>query len=230
MKKTMLAIFLLGSLTVQAQLSKGNRQIGGNINLSVTSKDDALFHLYAVTYPAEKKATTIHVSPSMGFFISDNMVFGGNVSFLSSTEKNTVDYADFDLVHEESNNIIAIGPYFRAYKPLGESAALFLQANVTVGFGKSHSELEYDFTNIETDGKLTLIDIGLRPGFTFFLSKNWAIEGMFGVLGYSNLTKTLDDESVADSGEKKEQSTEKFDLNLRLSSFSIGIQYFLSKE
>lgn len=220
MKKTLVALLFVTTLSANAQLVKGTKQIGGYLNVfSTKTENDS-------SYPFDSpknSSQSFQLSPTLGVFLTDHIVLGGSVSF--GLTKQTSSYIDGITGDENKNTYkgksINLGPYIRFYKPLGESAALFLQGNAQVGFGKTKSEgLENDVVR-----KSTSFNLGIRPGFTFFLSEKLGIEGTFGALTYS-WTKEAEDREGSD---ETEGITNGFNLSLNPNSFTLGIQYYFTR-
>lgn len=218
MKKLFILNFLmLCAIVTHAQLSKGTVQIGGLVSYSRTSND------YEFSPPIldDSKSSTLTISPRAGIFISDKSVIGLGIEYSRDMSDGTYS-SDFGVIDTKTIiNVFAFGPYYRFYKSLGTNAALFLHAEATVGFGNQKLELdsEPDFhTNT------FIFRAAASPGITFFITEKWGLEGSIGLLSYHRVTVEPDDE---DDDEK--YTSDQFDFNLNLSSFSLGVQYFLAR-
>ena len=93
--------------TQQTQIKKGTVFIGGNINFSKQSASDNNPYYYP-------KATNINFSPSIGWAIKDNLVFGVTLGY---------GYQKSNQVQADSNynktNTYNVGVFLRKYKYSG---------------------------------------------------------------------------------------------------------------
>lgn len=144
-----LLIFVLTTTTISAQITKGSVLIGGTVGFNTLSEDGT-------------SATVVNISPTAGFFLSEQFVLGSALGFtLQASEGSTV-------------TTIGLIPFARYYFSNAGNARFFGQFNV--GFQNTNSS-EFD-----VDG--TSVVIGLGIGADFFLNDHVAIEGS---LGYQRL-------------------------------------------
>jgi hypothetical protein len=217
MKKLFIVnILMLCAIVTYAQLSKGTIQIGGQVNYSRTSNDNEILITLGDT-----KSSTFTISPRAGIFVSDKSVIGLSIEYSRNTSEGIYS-PDFGFVDVKgTSNTFIFGPYYRFYQPLGTTAALFLHAQSSVGFGKNKTEI--DDTDIRF--KSFLFNVAVSPGITFFVSEKWGLEGSIGLLSYRSTTMKLDEDDADDDKDTSDQ----FDFNLNFSSFSLGVQYFLAR-
>jgi hypothetical protein len=208
MKHTLFVVLLLFSSSLYAQLAKGNMVLGGS--LGYNSQHDRSYDPNGYPYSGESTSTTI--SPKAGFFISDKSVVGLALSYTAQTSESV--YAGIGSLGKTERDVFSFTPYFRRYKSLGEMAALFLQAEASLGFGTLKlSGTPYD---------LSTYSVAIRPGFNLFLTRKLAIDATFGSLAYE-ATKQSPENS------KSSERSDKFGFNFNMSTLSLGAQFFIAR-
>jgi hypothetical protein len=192
MKKIMLSIFALGTLAINAQdvtgFSKGNVALNGEVrNLST-------------------KILDANVSPSLMYFVADNIALKGGLSFGNQSGTNagvsTGESSEFGI-NFGANYYFTKG----AFSP-------FIGANVEFGSGSTKSAGANP-----TETKMSSVGVNLAPGVNAFLSKRFAINATFGNLGYSSETNT--------SATNVETVTNDFGLDFNMKSMRLGVTFLL---
>lgn len=113
------------------------------------------------------KGFQLHLTPTIGYFISRNFVFGLGMDYLvSSAEDRTTNNA------RTSDTKLLFGPYARIYFPFAGDQALFLGG--AYGYGKSDTEIS-DGTQTQT-AKTSLMTFGIGPGYTIFSNGRVSLE------------------------------------------------------
>ncbi|MCB0515062.1 MAG: hypothetical protein R2798_09600 [Chitinophagales bacterium] len=97
MKKiTCLFIVLFAAMGLQAQTEQGSLMLGGNLGFSSSSVKDV-----------DGAVTDFSISPTVGYFVIDNLALGAGFSYVSS--KNTLGGAD------ATASAFGFGPFVRYY-------------------------------------------------------------------------------------------------------------------
>lgn len=149
MKKNIVMIaFLFLSMQSYAQTEKNKLMLGGNINYSSVK-----------TGSLNVKNTTLNLSPSVGYFVGDNLAVGVNINY--SQEK---------FAHITQNSL-SFGPFARYYFGKHDKLKPFGQIGLGLFSGKHQVNL------IDTNVKGSTYHIGL--GAAYFITKNVALEGFF---------------------------------------------------
>ena len=151
------------------------------------------------TKEGEDKISGFEVSPKLGFFVSDNIVFGGAIGFQES--KNT------SGVTEAKASTISAGLFGRYYATPASDFSVFGE----LGLNYLSSKVDNGFT----DGKANGFSVVLSPGVSYFISEHFALEAAIGVLSYSTVKPDVDG---ADS-------TDTFQFGLGLNDISLGLVY-----
>jgi outer membrane protein len=184
------SIILLTKLSVVAQKStegfvKGSNFISGQFAFSSTST-------------GEFKTTSIDLSPSFGYFISNNLSIGLQVGVTNSQ-------SSFSGTNLTKVNGFTGGVYARYYTNPTSKFSVFGSAGLN--FGSTN--------NITDSLKTTNYSIGFAPGISYFLSDHFAIETTIGSLGFSS---SKPDSEGADA-------TNSINFGLNLSTVSFGLIY-----
>lgn len=215
--RTILVLLITLSLSLAAHetanAQTGTVFAGGGIGFS--SQSDKLEGTAFEDF--EESVITFSVTPSIGYYVTDDLAVGLGLGFESSSLEDEVD----DI--EQSRSVFFIAPFARYVSEVTESMKLFGQFGVTYGFGTGEEETPGGNT---IESEVTLIEVGIHPGLTFFLSESWAIEPTFGFLGYRS-ESLLDRQEVPDEGfVDVERETSEFGLDLDLSTLQLGLKYY----
>ncbi len=162
MKKILLiAAIVFSTLSVEAQIQKGNVLVGGNFaNLSAGLNSSKTFSLT--------------LSPKAAWFVQDNLALGGYADLGILTAKNsstTTFYGIGALGRYYAGNDANVLKHSRFF---GEATVGFAGTNVSGGGGNTNG-----------------IGIGIGPGFAYFVTPNIGLETLLkytGVAGFGNVT------------------------------------------
>jgi opacity protein-like surface antigen len=174
------AIFLLTFLPANAQIEKGKILASVTSTASISNIGTNLFSLgltsEKIKYPdgdvnSTYKTLGFNLLPTVGYFIIDNLVVGGNILVSYSRQKST------ESDYKDTQTSLGIGPFVRYYYPLSKIYP-FAEANVGVGTWK-----EKWSNGSEGDDKETLFLWGLGIGAGLPLSESVMIDA---TLGYSS--------------------------------------------
>jgi Outer membrane protein beta-barrel domain len=146
MKQSLLFFLLLSGLGAAAQTEQGNYLVGGTAQLNTV-----------------KNQTTIELSPSAGYFFTDDFAAGANITLSYSK------YGEGSGVFKSTS--FGVGPFIRYYAG-STGVRPFLQG-------------DGNFTSIKTKANgssstSTGITYFVGPGAAFFLNRNVALEALAG--------------------------------------------------
>jgi len=211
-----LAVFIV--FLSHAQIKKGTVFIGGNINFSHQSSkaDDSL-------YIPLNPATNFSFSPSVGWAIKDNLVFGIDLGY--GYQKINYNYASpnyYDKLNSYSGGI-----FLRKYATLGSGFYLFGQTDLDFTYTKtSHSQGIPDLQKTKTN----TIGLSFYPGVAYRVSSHWQLEtGLPGLahITYSHMNTTT---PLPATASEAHASGNTFNAGTTLGSyfqFSVGILYVI---
>lgn len=142
MKKVLFASFLLfSSYAMKAQILQNQWLVGGNAGFDSEKQGDY-------------KATTIFVSPNVGYFFINNLAGGLRASFWTNKVKGD----------DESSTFFSVAPFARYYfLPAAQKINVF--ADAAFGFGSGGY-----------NDKESLNELSIMAGPAIFLSPNTALE------------------------------------------------------
>jgi hypothetical protein len=212
MKKALTLLFVL-TLCSQcpAQLKKGNIMVTGDLSIrNATHKQDS-----NTPNPLVNKYANYTVKPGVGFFISDRQAIGIAFELTNNTYKTI-----YNTGHNLRISTIFKAAFFtRKYIPLTEHLAFF--TNLSLG---PNADLTRNSPNSNQKYKTTSIELKLLPGVTYFINEKWAIEATFGS-AYLNHSWIKNENNNSVTKNRQWSSG----LNLDMTSFYFGMQYFLSR-
>ncbi len=219
MKKTLLAAVLLFTAIANAQekneklvIKKGTWNIAGNLSLDFSNNERRNYSEYPYNTFNESKNFAYNLLPSTSYFISDNLSVGLGVGFGHA-------FSELSAPNDtRTSNSYSIAPFVKKYFAIGKKVSLSLKGEASYARINTRNN-DFDTVNdIYTNSYF----IGIKPGITFFVSKNLALETTFGSLGYRNSKNTF---SGPSTGVFTHQN-ESFSFNLQSSDLFFGLSYY----
>jgi hypothetical protein len=194
--KTLTLIAILLPFTTLAQFVEGDKFIGGTLSLSNqrTGSPDG---------GASQKITYFSIQPKMAFLLNENFAVGGTIGYASSQQQENPG------IGVSKTNSFSMGIILRRYFRITDNFLISLDANPY--YQKNKTE---DYIPSETESNT--IGLSVRPVFSFFPSKKWALEAGIGDLSFMRTkNETLDYTSSY--------------FNLSYGTFSFGMTYYLKR-
>lgn len=212
MKKNLLLSFVCFCITLiaNAQINKGSVLLGGSINFS-NSKE-------TVSNP-DRKQNSIGLSPQVGIAFRQNLIAG--IQFGYSHSKNQFNPS---VPQENKNNFYITEVFLRKYLPIGKNFYLFGQT----GLYYRNSKYTYDYVTYLTERKDQTLGIGVYPGISYAVTKNFHLE-----VGLADLIKFEYFKYRYINAGVKTEDTRGVSFNATASSLSnlnIGFRFFLAKK
>ncbi|HMQ49257.1 MAG TPA: outer membrane beta-barrel protein [Saprospiraceae bacterium] len=170
MKKLLLFSFAICHLFgLDAQVSsQGNFMMGSKLGFSTAQSTIEVDG----SNTQGTRAMQLNISPTIGYFILDHWALGIGMDYAFSKVREPNDGTNGGETSFDSD--LLFGPFTRAYLPVGEDKAFFLEA--TFGFGSAQNELEINGINQTTANNVLVVSFG--PGFTIFSNDAIGIEAM----------------------------------------------------
>ncbi|WP_111709507.1 outer membrane beta-barrel protein [Lutibacter citreus] len=192
-------------------IKQGTWNFGGGISLSVNNNESIREN---GNLTGENLGFTI--TPKFGYAINNNLVIGLGTGY--SYNKSSSDFNNDDAAENEQKIYsFSLIPYIKKHFGIGEKVSINLQGNFE--YTRNWNDV-FENNSSEYNYKSNNYFIGIRPGITYFINKNFALEAQAGSLGYSH-TKS---EQNNRSNSTKSNS---FRFNLNTSSLSFGLSYYL---
>jgi len=195
MKKLILSLAALASFTFASAQEQEVETYGFNEGDMFVSGS---FGIGSTKFPDDSKENTFNISPRFGYFLNDFIAIGAQAGYSKQKEEN----ANGDDVVD--NSTFTIGAFGRYYLMPAQKFSFFGE----LGLG-------YGTTEDINDNKVNGVNIDVSPGLSYFVSKHFALEATFGILGYNSVKK---DESGA-------ESTDSFDFGLNMDDINLGLIY-----
>jgi hypothetical protein len=242
--KLLLTCFLLISVISNAQMVKGTRMVGATVASSLFSSGTT-----DVTGPNQlaveqsNKNFNLQLTPSMGWFVSENTVVGASLLVGVNNQSATNKSAGVSYKEDKSKNLDAgLGGFARVYLRSTGSLRPFAHLHFTAGSGSTDTEGYYYYT----DGTNTVKDTydgsskgrffynaGLNAGFTRMLNQNAGLDLYIGYL-YSYTRRTTNTTMISDNSNNSLDTRFEFENTQKYTghgvTFGIGYQIFLGKK
>ncbi|WP_298224328.1 porin family protein [Flavobacterium sp.] len=198
MKKIILstvAILAFGFANAQDKGGSGEGFSKGDVFLS----GQVGFGSSKYTAAGNYKEDSFTFSPSVGYFVTENIALGLGLTISNSSTQAT-EAADKSKVNTTGFDVM--GRYY--FTPSN-------QFSVYGQLGVGYQSTKYDAADVKVNG----FGVNVGPGVSYFISKNFAMEAGWGVLSYAT--------AKADST-GAESSTD-FGLNVNLNDINFGLVY-----
>jgi hypothetical protein len=233
MKKLIFSLALVATgVASYAQISQGSLMIGGSLGFS-SNDGGKITNTPAgggASVSTDRTAKTEwNLSPTIGYFLTDNIAAGVRLNIGSSNEGQAT---STDLKTTENVNSMNLGVelFGRMYKSVGSN--LYLYADLGLGYqSKSYTDRDADPNDPAklVDGSKNTISglmVGLTPGIAYFPADNWAIDfNLNRILGFSSMTMK---EEFPQNGGNNESTDTDFGVGIGLTP-TIGVHYFFGK-
>jgi hypothetical protein len=192
------AILAIAALPTSAQFSKGDKSIGGSVGVFVQKTPKSTVDGY------ESRYTSFSIQPHFRYLITEKLAVGGSIGY--STSRQRWSQANFSENTSHSNGY-HIGLSIRRFATLAEGFLFSIGAETT------YSDGYFKDSNSPEEVRYYSYGIGASPSFHFFPTKNFAIEGGIGNIGFSR--------SIQENIDRK---TNQFSLSLGYLNF--GLAYY----
>jgi hypothetical protein len=196
MKKALLvlSVMVISIAWLNAQTTQGTISLGGSVGIS-TEKDE--------TDGEDTKSSEFNFSPSVGYFVIDNLMVGLNLSIVNGKE-------DDGFGGDDKYSALFFGPFARYYKfTSNEQFAFFAETGLLFGTYK-------DKPDGQDETKASAFNFYISPGFAYFFNEHWVVDLSFQAISFSS----FDPDKDADD----DKSTE-FNFGFQTFNPSIGIRY-----
>lgn len=230
MKKFFFFLLLCSVNMLYGQFTKGTRTVGAF--LSSTG-----FSTLSSTYTASNGTNinntknqnfNLSLSPSMGWFIQENILIGGNLNFNLSNTK----YTERSYLTNKGNNFTAgFGAFGRYY--FGQSGFMpYAQVTLGTAFGSGSSDFTANYSNYSAKGTGKQSGIfnfsgGAGLGLTKMLSKNTGLDLSVGYSFLLNSYKYSYEENRQYTNSSVEQLKTNYDYNGTTHGATISVGFLI---
>ncbi|MDU1892289.1 MAG: outer membrane beta-barrel protein [Dysgonomonas sp.] len=154
MKRLLLTLAIMFSLTTVVNAQTGKIWVGGSTGLNTTKVKDG------------ERLTNFNITPEIGYMVSDDLGVGIKFGYAHKEYEITDDKA--------KSNGFTLNPFARYSFLKGSIGGLFVDG----GVGYTYSKVK------TIDMKVRDFEVGLKPGVAINVSDKLALTGKFGFLGY----------------------------------------------
>ena len=209
---TLIAIAVLASISINAQISKGSILLGGGIGYS--SQENKL-----EGSTIENKTSNFYISPAIGIAVKENLIVGGDLSFSSQFQEN--------MNNEAFINYYGAGIYMRKYLPIASRFYIFGQGRIGGNIFDGENTQVTDFIS---NSKGYNINAGIYPGISFKVNKKLHLETGFNNLVYVQYENVKI--KTQSSGNVDNYTSKSFSVSSSLNNMSglyVGFRLLLAK-
>lgn len=209
--RTILFVFsfiIFGTVTAQDinenfVIEKGSWSLGGDFNLSWENYENRT-NMYSSDY----NRLGIDARPQVGFAVGENLLVGIRGNFYFS------DYKTFDAA-ETHFRAYGVGaqPFIRKYYNITQRLLFNLDGALGYNYERQNNVVD-SYTTRERHSFLAIV----RPGLSYFISNNLALETSIGSFSYSRFSEK--------GNQNMESLGHSFRAQLNLNSIYFGINYF----
>lgn len=229
MKKSFLLLgFLSGATTLaqaQSAIPAGTVSLGGGIGYNRTT-EEASYSTGGSNYSYESTNSTFQFTPSVGYFVADNLAIGLGLGYMStgtSTEVKPKPAYQLDDLDPSTN--LRLGAYVQYYKMLTDQFGV--AGTLGAGYQK-YKQVSYDNNNgSAVEDKASGFYTELTPSVVFFPVPKFAISASIGSLGYNRLNREIPDDLGAP--DNYEQSLSTFSANFGFDQLLFGGTYYFGR-
>lgn len=217
MKRTLAILILMVSYSTfsMAQMTRGSFMVRGNVGINYNQNQfDAGVLGSAGTY--KEYNPTIILSPSVGYFIADNLVLGLKTSYARSRYSYASDNTDVSQ-SKQITNTYALGLFIRKFVPITDKISFYMEANGSRGWEKPYGKNE-DNEKLYFS-KTNLLNLNAELGFQYMVTKN------IGLDLHTNLIQFSSRNLIDLDRNEKAYTQQSFSIDLN-SSIGLGASFF----
>lgn len=235
MKKIYLFLLFAASAVgayAQSPIKAGTVQLGGNIGYSQQNNDSPYTAYtgsnYYTSTTQHYTAKSFSVSPSAGYFVTDNLAIGLNAGYIQATTTYSYDHPSL-IGNEQKNKQFSMGGFIQYYRMLTD------QFGLTGTLGASYNHTTTNFTAgsfTSSSGTGNGYQLGLTPGLVFFPIPRFAVGASVGSVYYLHNKVTMDNTGNYGYPPSSASSTftaSVFGTNFGLSSLAFSGTYYFGR-
>ena len=231
MKKLILSLaFVAAGAVSYAQIGQGSLMLGGSLGFSSngggTNKVTPGGGGASVSTDLTA-ATNWNFSPSVGYFLTDNIAAGLRLN-LGGTNRGQVTTTDGKTTENISSFDLGVELFGRYYMELGSNLYFFVDGGLGFSSASWTDKTQDGLDKLKDDDKFasSAFGINIAPGLTFFPSEKWGIDLTLNrLVGFNMNTFTRE---AATGGAKTELSTSNFGIGAGFMP-SLGLHYYMGK-
>ena len=244
-KLMLLSLLLMCGFFANSQLKKGNRMPGLTVATGLWSGNETEFTAPGATpSTVENGNFSLQLTPSLGWFISDQAIVGALVTVGWNDDVSRQKSGGVTFLENNYSNIdFGVGGYFRYYFKSTSSLRPFTHVFLSAGSGNTNTD-GFNYYTVSTgsvrstyegrsSGKF-YYNTGINAGVTKLLSANTGLDLYIGYLRTFNKATTKTDQFDDYSDPGTPDLRHSYENTRKITgigiSFGIGFQVFLSKK
>lgn len=221
MKNYFFAALCLIGLSAFAQVEQEAYYFNGGLSFSSNTSSISMTNpVDSSTQSIDVTANDFNFTVGGGYMLTDEFGAGLTFGLSSLSAPISMSVGDTTIEMEASANIFTIAPTARYFVELDRELYLSFQLSVGYGFGSSSSG-SGEFSIEQSFG---IFDASIKPGITYFMSDNIALDLRAGYIGYNSTTTTVD----MPGSDPIETSNGSFQFLADMSSVQLGILVMLN--
>ncbi len=216
MRTTILILsFIFIGGTLNAQITKGSKLIGGNLTLGSSKGESG-------TQPNNTKSSSFYFHPSFGVAVKENLIVGIKGGYGHTLNKNQSGQSE----GKQKSNSYSAGMFVRKYKQLGKSDFyLFGDAGLNYQHINNIQEIDRVETSNTKDHRL---GIAITPGLSYAVNKRLHLELSVGDLFSAGFSKYKETNPTANRY-KTNSTFVSTNISNITNSLSFGLRFLLAK-
>jgi hypothetical protein len=220
--KYAILIFILAAMALSsfAQIQKGAGYFGGVLSGYYNNAENP-----ESAYSNSNRSNSWNFNISYGHYLTDRFAIGLGAGFTASDYKYEGVGINYSTSNKQTSKLYYIAPFIRTSKKIADNFYCF--ANLTLQAGTGPVKETFSSSNSETEltnSTQVSLGAGLAGGLNYFLNRHFALYLSYGNITYNNTTIENDD----DSDGSQKATSDAINVNLGLSSITIGLQYFIN--
>ncbi|KPM32762.1 Hypothetical protein I595_1189 [Croceitalea dokdonensis DOKDO 023] len=209
-------MFAQDSTNNKLVIEKGTWNLTGSIGF-VRNNSEAT----ELDFLATNSSTSFNFQPSFGYFFKNDFMGGLGLGFVHQQSKRDTQIESQPVPRREfKTNVFILNPFVRKYYGIGDHFALYLQGQGTFSTSTTASQIEGDPASMD-EANSTSFSLGLVPGLTFFVSKNFALEANIAALSY-RWGKFDRDGAISEDND----TSNTFNFDFSPSNISLSLAYY----
>ncbi|GAA3959073.1 hypothetical protein [Hymenobacter antarcticus] len=231
-KLILLALVVASTQSIQAQsIAAGTISLGGGIGYS-RSSNKVSGTSNNTAYSNEGITSQFSFTPTVGYFVADNLEVGLNLGYTSYHQFYTTTKSSPVVVVAELDptTTLRVGPFVRYYKMLTEQFGLI--GTLGLGYQNQRSQ-NYNNNNGPNSGiydtKASGFYAGLTPGIVFFPIPKLGLSASMGSLGYGRLKYEHPSGGNTQLFKDYESNISDFGANFGLNQLVFGGTYYFGR-
>lgn len=207
-----LLLCMLVSVSAKSQFTKGDRLIGGAVNVYSSSNSST----YLNNPPSTYNNIGSGLVPRYSWVTKDNIMNGIFLNANYSHSK-TVNSSDPNTYYKNDSYGLGLGYFIRKYKNFNPQFGWFMEYNAVAGYSFIQQKQIYPGSSITYKSSALSAGLNVLPGLYYKVSSAALIEVGFGGVNASY-----------SKGKSESSKTNAFNIGLNFpSNFTVGMQFLL---